>query len=64
MFILDPKFKVDTKEPNAYFAPVVTHPKDAEAVAREMGGCIPLSEDQMQVSPETLFVHVLGMSFY
>ncbi len=46
VFILDPKFKVDTMEPNAYFAPVVTHPKDAEAVAREMGGCIPLSKDQ------------------
>ena len=46
VFILDPKFKVDTKEPDAYYAPVVTHPKDAEAVAQEMGGCMSLSKDQ------------------
>jgi hypothetical protein len=46
VFILDPKFKVNTKEPDAYYATVVTHPKDTEAVAQEMAGCIPLSKDQ------------------
>jgi hypothetical protein len=46
VFILDPKFKVDTKEPDAYYSPVVTHFKDAEAVVREVGGCMPLSKDQ------------------